>query len=831
MDKYLKCDLHMHSSSCYSRKYKKEDFIEHMKKVNLDVFSITDHNVVDVELYKKLSEELDGKKSIIGGVELNLSLDQYMIDQHELVVKGNYFHAVVWFDFTDLDIFWKQLKMLIIDLGIDINKKSIKDISKETEGKDFKFSKFQEAFKDINYFLTFHEGKSARCLSEYLPNSNKVTGKTIESNQSFKHSLFYYNNKYAIEGGRKTKSVSSFFEENLNTLVTRFFFSDALELEDIGKKFTWINFDGSFESLMLPLSDPNARVFTSDVCENNPQTNKESYLEKIKFYIIDPKTKNETMIELEFSPSYNGIIGSRGSGKTLLGSILSNKDISNYSKFVNHLKTEYKIFGKSYQNNSPRSKYLAQNTLLNLFENGEAKNIDFIKDFYKKLETEKKKLTSTFISKAKILFDYEKQGFLSIFHKHQSGIRDITFLEDSVNEDYMIPMVEKESFQDGEAFINKFIKKIESIDSFKETLITKVEEIDLSPKEYLELTPLNQIITDFKKRMIDAISVVDEEITSVKSKVNKYDKTLVNLRRLLIKQYIQSIIDTNTTTDKPSQTQLEDKTLALQQLQDFTIFRAKTQKVYDLISSWLDDVKKETKSEDIEINDGDKLAISTTIEDLKEYSFHMSEELKNYDATRHNEIMFNLFLNYNDITKLRELFPGVRYKSKSLPNVSDYLEKFYTNLLSSIQKFDLFTIKLYFNDKDLEEYSPGKKSEILLDIFLDKSLLDEKYLYLVLDQPEDNMDTKTITLKLIKRLRELKRDLQIFVISHSAAVIINGDAENLIYAYENGTTISYEQGIIIDKNMKINIVDTLDGGEKNLKMRLNKYDFKMEVKK
>src|SRR5690554_169526 len=116
MDKYLKCDLHMHSSSCYSRKYSEEQFIKKMDEVDLDVFAITDHNVVDVNLYRKLEIALKGKKKIIGGVELNLSLENIK-DKYELITKGNYFHAVVWFSLEDIDVFWNKLKSLIIGLG------------------------------------------------------------------------------------------------------------------------------------------------------------------------------------------------------------------------------------------------------------------------------------------------------------------------------------------------------------------------------------------------------------------------------------------------------------------------------------------------------------------------------------------------------------------------------------------------------------------------------------------------------------------------------------------------------------------------------------------
>ena len=48
VDKFLKCDLHMHSSTDYSRNYSKDEFINKLISVDLDVVSITDHNIVDV---------------------------------------------------------------------------------------------------------------------------------------------------------------------------------------------------------------------------------------------------------------------------------------------------------------------------------------------------------------------------------------------------------------------------------------------------------------------------------------------------------------------------------------------------------------------------------------------------------------------------------------------------------------------------------------------------------------------------------------------------------------------------------------------------------------
>lgn len=828
MDKFLKCDLHMHSSSCYSRKYKQDEFIDYMKNVDLDVFSITDHNVIDVGLYKRLISELPKDKKIIGGVELNISLDNETIEKYSLVVSDNYFNAVLWFSIEDLDVFWEKLVELLIETGINVDKQEIKQISKATEGIDFKLLKIQEKFKNINYFLTFHEGKGARNLSNYLRNTDLSTKKPIISNQKFKHKLFYYNNKLAIEGGRKTQAISNYFEEQLNTLITRFFFSDALTLEEIGKKYTWINFDGKFSSLMLPMSDPETRVFTSDEFPDNPQKNLATFLESIKFYIIDQKTKQESEKIIYFSPSYNGIIGSRGSGKSLLGSILADKNFSKYNKFIDQSKTQYKIFGKEYQYNSPNSKILEQNSLFEIFKSGEIKNIDFIKDFYKTLESTKKTTISEFTKNAKLLLDYEKQLFINLHEEYQSSIKDISFLEASVNEDYMIPMINLKAFQNGDDFITRLQAEFVDFRTNLSQIKNKLQDFKNPSIEYIELEEFNTIISEFKKQTNEQLIKIEDQLNITTTKVNKFDKTYIKIRTKLINEYIKRVINENLNTDKPSQTISTDKELAIQQLKDFTSFRAKSHRIFEFIYVELENVKKETKSDDVPINKVDKLVISSTIEELKEYSAYIADELKNYSKDRHDEVMFDILMQYKDLENLKNLFNGQKYKANSLHSNNEYLDKFYSNMIANIQKFDNFTIKLYFNDKNIEEYSPGKKSEILLDIFLDKSLLSKDYIFIVLDQPEDNLDTKTITKELITKLRELKKEIQIFVISHSASVIINGDAEQVIYACDNDGSINYTQGRIIDDCMKQNVVETLDGGEKNLKMRLNKYDFKLK---
>ena len=109
---------------------------------------------------------------------------------------------------------------------------------------------------------------------------------------------------------------------DLNTMVCRFFCSDAKTLDKIGTAYTWIDFDGDIDSLNLAITDPQSRIATSDESPNNPQLNINDYLESVKFNLLDSESR-PSECEIRFAPSYNGIVGSRGSGKSMLARILS----------------------------------------------------------------------------------------------------------------------------------------------------------------------------------------------------------------------------------------------------------------------------------------------------------------------------------------------------------------------------------------------------------------------------------------------------------------------------------------------------------------------------
>src|SRR5699024_4671643 len=139
--------------------------------------------------------------------------------ENNLTVKGNFFHAILWFSYDDINKAWEFLKKMLKTKGIKVDGYSMKQISDQTHNIAFYLKEIQEEFKSINYFLVYHESKGARNLSDYLPNN-------CQNNLRFKWNLFYYNNRYAVEGGQKSKPITDFMSKNIDVFVGKFLFSD-----------------------------------------------------------------------------------------------------------------------------------------------------------------------------------------------------------------------------------------------------------------------------------------------------------------------------------------------------------------------------------------------------------------------------------------------------------------------------------------------------------------------------------------------------------------------------------------------------------------------------
>ena len=113
----------------------------------------------------------------------------------------------------------------------------------------------------------------------------------------------------------------------------------------------------------------------------------------------------------------------------------------------------------------------------------------------------------------------------------------------------------------------------------------------------------------------------------------------------------------------------------------------------------------------------------------------------------------------------------------------------------------------------------------MLDVIFEKDIKENSYKLIIFDQPEDNLDVSTLKNKLISRIRDMKLKQQIIVVSHSAPLVVNGDANNIIICECEKEKFIYQNGGFCEEKMRKEVVKILDGGEKYMKERFSKYAF------
>lgn len=123
---------------------------------------------------------------------------------------------------------------------------------------------------------------------------------------------------------------------------------------------------------------------------------------------------------------------------------------------------------------------------------------------------------------------------------------------------------------------------------------------------------------------------------------------------------------------------------------------------------------------------------------------------------------------------------------EQMPLNQDYfsIDDLYRFLLEDHLKLH-FDIQ-YKNDH-LFQMSPGKKGTVLLILFLELSSAEYP---IFIDQPEDNLDNRTIYDLLCKMIREKKQSRQIIIVSHNANLVVATDSENVIVANQLGQSSS-----------------------------------------
>lgn len=120
-----------------------------------------------------------------------------------------------------------------------------------------------------------------------------------------------------------------------------------------------------------------------------------------------------------------------------------------------------------------------------------------------------------------------------------------------------------------------------------------------------------------------------------------------------------------------------------------------------------------------------------------------------------------------------------------------------------------YSLKL--DGKELSHLSPGERGTLLLVFYL---LVDKSYKPIIVDQPEENLDSQTVYKLLIPVIKEVKRRRQIIMVTHSPNIAVVCDAEQIIHAFidrSNKNKVTYTMGSIESPQINKFLVDVLEG--------------------
>lgn len=219
-------------------------------------------------------------------------------------------------------------------------------------------------------------------------------------------------------------------------------------------------------------------------------------------------------------------------------------------------------------------------------------------------------------------------------------------------------------------------------------------------------------------------------------------------------------------------------------------------------------------------------------------------------------------ISYLNLNTLKKLFPDdydethQRLNGITLEKLKIILENVLSNEIrvkANVKKEDLLRrllrnyLSLGFNLKhkgdDLFKMSPGKRGIVVLKLLLHLSNSQDPIL---IDQPEDNLDNRTIYEELNSFIQEKKSTRQIIMVTHNANLVVATDAEEVIVCNQGGQqegrdnkvfTFEYvmgplessftdetQLGVLYKTGIKEHVCDVLEGGKEAFINRQAKYN-------
>lgn len=140
--------------------------------------------------------------------------------------------------------------------------------------------------------------------------------------------------------------------------------------------------------------------------------------------------------------------------------------------------------------------------------------------------------------------------------------------------------------------------------------------------------------------------------------------------------------------------------------------------------------------------------------------------------------------------------------------------------------------EISYDGVDIRKLSPGTRGIVLLLLYLALDDADDRPL--IIDQPEENLDPKSVFDELVALFIAAKAKRQVIMVTHNANLVINTDADQIIVAeagphpFGGLPPISYEAGGLENAAIRKAVCDILEGGEAAFRERARRLRVRLD---
>lgn len=860
---------------------------------NIAVMGITDYLSLD-NYHKVITDHRlpESIKLVLPNIEMRIQpiaqdspINIHFIFNPEIVtdLESRFFSKLI---FSDGINSYDATKSGLIRLG-----KKDKNTLNNEQAYKVGINQFVPSFDNVkNVFLQDPELRNDVIIGVSNSSSDGVSGAIQHSSylegdesqlKTFRQSIYHFVDiifssspsdiKYFL--GKKEGITSDIVKKQCGSLKACIIGSDAHENKKIfepdNKKYCWIKADPTFNGFKQILYEPEERVCISD---NKPEIKENYYvIDKVEFNSQDFPTT-----PIYFNDKLTCIIGGKSTGKSIL--------LQNMAKTIDPIETkkslgksqnktfevdDLKVYWADGEQKDRKIIYIPQTYLNRLSDSKEEKTeIDqWIQDFlFQKIEIKKAyEKYNADISALKLMIDKDIIAFINYDNdcknniKAQKEIGDktgiVTVLDQlstekkNLSKDLNISESDINDYNDAKKNIQEIKQKIQKLEQDKliiRNIQTLIQNVVLDAKMSEDTTNYilqiqNRIIENSKKEWKEEkdkiLASIDEIITEEKSKEADNEKIIAEKCILVESSRAIAEISKRIIEEESKKKQLEEKERELVEL------RKKQADILDILCQAIENYKNISLEYKNVINvEGDNVKF------LADVLFRQDAFIKK---------IYSLFDTRNKDLKeiINEEFSETKYTKDNLKLIVKKTIDDEWPLKSGVSKENILR-ELFSNwyntryqvtmDGDtLDVMSPGKKALVLLKILV--SLAESKCPILI-DQPEDDLDNRSIYNDLINFIKEKKKERQIIVVTHNANIVVGADAEEVIVANQQGTNSPNKQfkfeyrsgsienntpvykrngipedGILNGQGIQQHICDILEGGERAFELRKNKY--------